>query len=124
MGVKLFLRGPMDEFTLPLNAEATEAVTFHRKTPGIAPQEIAQEVPEEVALELLTRPRRFTRANFQFLDPADEQRLFPSKKAENREGVPASQQLLANVAENPQTTLPENAPAVEQGTENSPRKSK
>jgi hypothetical protein len=121
MGVKLFLRGPMDEFHLPLNAEATESVRFVRKTPGVAPQEIAQEVSDEVAMELLTRPRRLTKANFQCLDPADEERLFPGKRAVDNEGVPASQQLLANVAETPQTTLPANAPAVEKDAE-APRK--
>jgi hypothetical protein len=122
MGVKIFLRGPMDEFTLPLNPEATEAVTFRKLIPGLTPKQVAQELSDEKALELLTRPRHLTHADFQLLDPADEDRLLPNKKGE----IPPSQQLLSNLGggDAPQTTLPANAPAVEKGAQSDPRKTK
>jgi hypothetical protein len=117
MGVKVFLNGPMDEFTLPLNAEATESLRFRSIGPGVGPQEVAMEVDEEKALELLTRPRSLTPAYFQLLDPADEERLFPGKKSE--EDRTPSQQLLSNLGEEntSKTTLKANTPAVEKGAE-------
>jgi len=101
--IKIYLRGPMDEFNLPLNKEATEFLTFRGKTPGVSAEEISQEVTNEVAEELLTRRG----VNFRPVNPEEAESLFSSRPKGGR-GRKAGRNT-------PQTNLPANAPATEKG---------
>lgn len=102
--VKIYLRGPMDEYTLPLNPEYTESLVFTKKAPGIPPDSVALEVKDDFARDLLTSPR----ANFRTVDPAEMDRLFPpdAPKASHR-----------GRRGDTKTSLPANSPAVEQNSE-------
>ena len=125
--MKLYYRGPYTSFNYPLNSEATEMIRFERKGPNVTPEKVAQEVSDDVAMDLMTRKGH----NFKPLDPADGERLFPPKKKKAEEGdstpVPLSPSIeTVNASENPspapssgdallagmRTDLPVNTPAT------------
>lgn len=101
--MKIYLRGPMDEFTFPLNDEATESLTFKKKIPGQPAEIVAVEVKQEIAAELLTHPR----GRFSALNPEEGEKAVenfkpkPSKPLRGRRGI----------------RLKPNTPAIEQGNE-------
>jgi hypothetical protein len=79
--MQIYYRGPYNEFTYPLNSEATEAIVFVQKTPALPIKDIAQEVTTEQAEDLLTRRGH----NFRAVNPEDADKLFADLKMKKRE---------------------------------------
>jgi hypothetical protein len=102
--VKIYLRGPMDDYTLPLNPEYTESLVFLKKAPGVPPESVQVEVKDDIARDLLTSPR----ANFRTVDPAEMDRLFPPD---------APRTTRRGRRGDTKTSLPANSPAVEKDNE-------
>lgn len=113
--MKIYYRGPATSFSYPLDSKGDKVVKFTRKQPGQKPEEVAHDVNQEKALDLITRSGH----NFRTVDPEDMEKLFPSTKGEipGTEGddtpTPVSPSIeTVKVSQKVATTLPSNSPAV------------